>query len=72
MARMNKVTVYRFEVWEQDKSGGDMVWAPRMATLETVERVNGRADRASATEVERSDLDGSGYYPARPKIPRGA
>jgi hypothetical protein len=48
------VCVYRFEIWDQEI--GDNVTAPRMATLETIQRIRGNANLASKKEVIASDL----------------
>jgi hypothetical protein len=61
---MNKVTVYRFQIWDQDI--GENVWAPRMATVGAIQRVNGAVDEATAQLVDRSALDDNGFYPAKP------
>lgn len=58
----DRIAVYRFEVWDQ--TIGDNVWAPRMATLETIRRVGGAADLGSETWVDRAALDSQGYFPA--------
>jgi len=55
--------VYRFEVW--DHNMGENVWAPRMATLEAIRRVNGVADPSTEMPVEEVDLDGNGFFPAK-------
>jgi hypothetical protein len=57
----DEVAVYRFQIW--DPEVGDNVWAPRMATRETITRVGGAADPASETWVDRAALDGGGYFP---------
>ncbi len=57
--------VYRFQVWDHDT--GDNVWAPRMATLEAIKRVNGAAELSTETLVEEAELDGNGFYPAKPR-----
>lgn len=59
----DQVAVYRFQIW--DSVVNDNVWAPRMATLETIERSGGAADHTSEKWVDRAMLDGSGYYPAK-------
>jgi hypothetical protein len=59
----DQIAVYRFEIWDQGI--GDNVWAPRMATLETIKRIGGAADMTSETWVDRAALDGSGYFPAK-------
>jgi hypothetical protein len=59
----DRVAVYRFEIWDHEV--GDNVWGPRVATLEAIERIGGAADLASETWVNRSELDGSGYFPAK-------
>ena len=61
---MDKVTVYRFQIWDQNL--GENVWAPRMATVGAIQRVNGAVDEATAQLVDRSALDGNGFYPAKP------
>lgn len=61
---MDKVTVYRFQIWDQNI--GENVWAPRMATVGAIQRVNGAVDEATAQLVDRSALDGNGFYPAKP------
>jgi hypothetical protein len=58
----DRIAVYRFEVW--DETVGDNVWAPRMATLQTISRVGGAADLGSETWVDRAALDSQGYFPA--------
>lgn len=55
--------VYRFEVWNHDT--GENVWAPRMATLDAIKRVNGAADISSEMPVDASSLDGNGFYPPK-------
>jgi hypothetical protein len=62
---MSKVTVYRYRIW--NFATGRNVWMPHMATLETIRRLNGLADMTSATQVEESALDASGYLPAEPR-----
>jgi hypothetical protein len=61
---MDKVTVYRFQIWDQNI--GENVWAPRMATVGAIQRLNGAVDEATAQLVDRSALDGNGFYPAKP------
>ena len=61
---MDKVTVYRFQIWDQNI--GQNVWAPRMATVGAIQRVNGAVDEATAQLVDRSALDCNGFYPAKP------
>jgi hypothetical protein len=61
---MDKVTVYRFQIWDQNL--GENVWAPRMATVGAIQRVNGAVDEATAQLVDRSALDRNGFYPAKP------
>jgi len=61
---MDKVTVYRFQIWDQNI--GKNVWGPRMATVWAIQRVNGAVDEATAQLVDRSALDGNGFYPAKP------
>jgi hypothetical protein len=61
---MDKVTVYRFQIWDQNI--GENVWAPRMATVGAIQRVNGAVDEATAQLVDRSLLDAGGFYPAKP------
>ena len=56
-----KVAVYRFTLWDPDQ--GENVLAPRMATLATIEQVDGRPDRRSMLLIEESELDGEGFYP---------
>jgi len=55
--------VFRFQVW--DHNMGENVWAPRMATLEAVKRVNGAAEPSTETLVEESEVDGNGFYPLK-------
>lgn len=55
----DRVAVYRFQVW--DPVVNDNVWAPRMATLQTIARSGGGADHTSEEWVDRAMLDGSGY-----------
>jgi hypothetical protein len=61
---MDKVTVYRFQIWDQNI--GQNVWAPRMATVGAIQRVNGAVDEATAQLVDRSALDCDGFYQAKP------
>lgn len=61
---MAEAKVFRFEVW--DHSIGDNVWAPRMATLETIERVHGAPDLSTEMLVDEALLDGSGYHQKKP------
>jgi hypothetical protein len=61
---MNKVTVYRFQIWDQNIRQN--VWAPRMATVAAIQRINGAVDEATAQLVDRSALDGNGFYEAKP------
>jgi len=37
-----------------------------MATVGAIQRVNGAVDEATAQLVDRSALDGNGFYPAKP------
>jgi hypothetical protein len=61
---MDKVTVYRFQIWDQNI--GQNVWAPRMATVAAIQRINGAVDEATAQLVDRSALDCNGFYEAKP------
>jgi hypothetical protein len=44
---------------------GENAWAPRMATLEAIKRVNGAAELSTETLVEESEVDGNGFYPVK-------
>ena len=60
---MEPVTVYAFDFWHRKR--GEAVRAPRMATWAAIERLGGRIIRASATKVERRELDDKQFYPAK-------
>ena len=60
---MDQVSVYRFQVW--DHKVRDNVWAPSMATQETIKRVRGVADVLTETRVDKADLDDNGFYPTK-------
>ena len=55
--------VYRFQGW--DHNMGENVWAPRMATLEAVRRVNSSAKQSTETLVEELEIDGNRFYPLK-------
>jgi hypothetical protein len=60
---MDLVEVYKFE--HVDKHNNTTVRAPRMATLDAIHRMKGVAIESTIEMVDRSELDGSGFYPKK-------
>ena len=58
---MNLVEVFKFE--HVDEHNNATVRAPRMATLEAIDRVKGVAIESTMKMVDKSELDGNGFYP---------
>jgi hypothetical protein len=63
--RVSLVKVFKFE--HVDEHNNATVRAPRMATLDAIDRVKGVAIQATMKMVDESDLDGNGFYPKKPK-----
>ena len=61
------VAVYRFTVW--DHARGENVVSPRLATLNTIEELDGVPDKASMQLVDESELDSDGYYSGKQENP---
>ena len=62
---MDLVEVYKFE--HVDKHNNTTVRAPRMATLDAIQRLKGVAIESTMKMVDKSELDGNGFYPKRQK-----
>ena len=62
---MNPVEVYKFE--HVDEHNNATVRAPRMATLDAIHRVKGVAIESAMNMVDKSELDGNGFYPKKEK-----
>ena len=60
---MDLVAVYKFE--HVDEHNNATVRAPRMATLDAIHRVRGVAIESTRKMVDKSELDGSGFYPKK-------
>jgi hypothetical protein len=60
---MNLVEVFKFE--HVDEHNNVTVRAPRMATLGAIQRVKGIAIESTIKLVDKSELDGNGFYPKR-------
>jgi hypothetical protein len=63
--RMNLVEVFKFE--HVDEHNNAIVRAPRMATLDAIQRLKGVAIESTMKMVDKSELDGNGFYPKRQK-----
>jgi hypothetical protein len=63
--RMNLVEVFKFE--HLDENYNATVRAPRMATLDAIRRVKGVAIESTIQMVDKSELDGNGFYPKKQK-----
>jgi hypothetical protein len=64
---MSLVKVFNFE--HVDEHNNATLRAPRMATLDAIDRVKGVAIQSSMKMVDASDLDGNGFYPKKPTKP---
>jgi hypothetical protein len=64
-ARMNLVEVFKFE--HVDEHNKATVRAPRMVTLDAIHRVKGVAIESTMKMVDKSELDGNGFYPKKQK-----
>ena len=60
---MNLVEVFKFE--HVDEHNSATVRAPRMATLRAIQRVKGLAIESTIKMVDKSKLDGNGFYPKK-------
>jgi hypothetical protein len=60
---MNLVEVFKFE--RVDENYNATVRAPRMATLDAIRRVKGVAIESTIQMVDKSELDGNGFYPKK-------
>jgi hypothetical protein len=58
--RMGAKTVYCFYYYEP--GDGRLVHAPRAATIEAIERLDGVPLRETGLEVDDGDVDEAGYY----------
>jgi hypothetical protein len=58
------VAVYRFTVW--DHARGENVVSPRLATLNTIEELDGVPDKGSMQLVDETELDSDGFYSGTP------
>jgi hypothetical protein len=63
--RVNLVEVFKFE--HVDEHNNSTVRAPRMATLDAIDRVKGVAIESTKRMVDKSELDGNGFYPKKQK-----
>jgi hypothetical protein len=63
--RMNLVEVFKFE--HVDEHNNAIVRAPRMATLDAIQRLKGVAIESTMKMVDKSELDGNGFYPKKQK-----
>jgi hypothetical protein len=61
--RMNLVEVFKFE--HVDEHNNATVRAPRMATLAAIQRVKGVTIESTIKIVDKSKLDGNGFYPKK-------
>jgi hypothetical protein len=62
---MSLVKVFKFE--HTDEHNNHTVRAPRMATFETIRRVQGVLIESTMKMVDESELDGNGFYPKKHK-----
>jgi hypothetical protein len=62
---MSLIKVFKFE--HADEHNNHIVRAPRMATFEAIQRMQGVLIESTVKMVDESELDGNGFYPKKHK-----
>ena len=66
---MALVAVYNYVIFNSDNHK-DIIGV-KMATAETIKRINANMNLSSKKEVEDSEIDPEGFYPKGPVVPVG-